>query len=251
MKKIAFYGKGGIGKSTTVSNVSMALAGMGYTVMQIGCDPKADSTINLTRGERIPTILTTMTEKGNSIGLHDIVFRGSGGVFCVEAGGPKPGYGCAGRGIITAFEQLELLGAYETYEPDVVIYDVLGDVVCGGFALPIRKGYADEVYIVTSGEKMALYAADNIRQSVMNNSSRGYAKIKGLILNSRNTANETKVVKEAAEEMGVDVLIRIPRDNIVQDAEDRGMTVIEYDPGSEMSLTYQKLANIIMGDENG
>ena len=251
MKKIAFYGKGGIGKSTTVSNVSMALAGMGYTVMQIGCDPKADSTINLTRGERIPTILTTMTEKGNSIGLRDIVFRGSGGVFCVEAGGPKPGYGCAGRGIITAFEQLELLGAYETYEPDVVIYDVLGDVVCGGFALPIRKGYADEVYIVTSGEKMALYAADNIRQSVMNNSSRGYAKIKGLILNSRNTANETKVVKEAAEEMGVDVLIRIPRDNIVQDAEDRGMTVIEYDPGSEMSLTYQKLANIIMGDENG
>ena len=251
MKKIAFYGKGGIGKSTTVSNVSMALAGMGYTVMQIGCDPKADSTINLTRGERIPTILTTMTKKGNSIGLRDIVFRGSGGVFCVEAGGPKPGYGCAGRGIITAFEQLELLGAYETYEPDVVIYDVLGDVVCGGFALPIRKGYADEVYIVTSGEKMALYAADNIRQSVMNNSSRGYAKIKGLILNSRNTANETKVVKEAAEEMGVDVLIRIPRDNIVQDAEDRGMTVIEYDPGSEMSLTYQKLANIIMGDENG
>jgi Nitrogenase subunit NifH (ATPase) len=251
MKKIAFYGKGGIGKSTTVSNVSMALAGMGYTVMQIGCDPKADSTINLTKGERIPTILTTMTEKGNSIGLCDIVFKGSGGVFCVEAGGPKPGYGCAGRGIITAFEQLELLGAYETYKPDVVIYDVLGDVVCGGFALPIRKGYADEVYIVTSGEKMALYAADNIRQSVMNNSFRGYAKIKGLILNSRNTANEAKVVKEAAEEMGIEVLIRIPRDNIVQDAEDRGITVIEYDPESEMSRTYQKLANIVIGDGNG
>lgn len=224
---------------------------MGCSVLQIGCDPKADSTITLTAGKRIPTVLTTMSEKGNITELKDIVFRGSGGVYCVETGGPKPGQGCAGRGIITAFEQLELLGAYGVYDPDVVIYDVLGDVVCGGFALPIRKGYAEEVYIVTSGERMALYAADNIQQSVRNNSSRGYAKVKGLVLNSRNIPDEERIVSEAANEMGTEVLIKIPRDSIVQDAEDRGMTVVEYAPLSEMSQAYRELAKIVIGDALG
>ena len=247
MKKIAFYGKGGIGKSTTVSNLSVALTDMGYSVMQIGCDPKADSTINLTKGEKIPTVLTMMSQKGSGITLDDVVFKGSGNVYCAETGGPKPGCGCAGRGIITAFEQLELLGIYERYNPDIVIYDVLGDVVCGGFALPIRKGYAEEVYIVTSGEKMALYAADNIQQAVINNSSRGYAKVKGLVLNSRNIPNEFEAVNEAAIQMKTELLLKIPRDSIIQEAENHGMTAVEYAPQSEISQAYRKLAKIVAG----
>ena len=161
MKKIAIYGKGGIGKSTTTSNLSAALAARGYKVMQIGCDPKADSTKNLMEGRKIPTVLDQIREKGDSVTLKDIVFEGAGGVICVESGGPTPGIGCAGRGIITAFEKLEELSAYEVFQPDIVLYDVLGDVVCGGFAMPIRGGYADDVLIVTSGEMMALFAAEN------------------------------------------------------------------------------------------
>ncbi|MCL1803912.1 MAG: AAA family ATPase, partial [Eubacteriaceae bacterium] len=165
MQKIAIYGKGGIGKSTVTSNVSAALAQMGYTVMQIGCDPKSDSTRNLTGGVKIPTVLDSLRDMGD-VELSDIVFRSDTGVLCVESGGPVPGVGCAGRGIITAFEKLEELEAYETYKPDIIFYDVLGDVVCGGFAMPIRGGYADEVLIVTSGEMMSLYAATNISYAV-------------------------------------------------------------------------------------
>ena len=162
MVKIAIYGKGGIGKSTTTSNLSAAFSRMGYRVMQIGCDPKSDSTKNLMGGEKVPTVLDQIREKGSdNIELEDIVFEGFNGVYCVEAGGPTPGIGCAGRGIITAFEKLQELGAYDVYQPDIVLYDVLGDVVCGGFAMPIRGGYADYVFIVTSGEMMAMFAATN------------------------------------------------------------------------------------------
>ena len=190
MVKIAIYGKGGIGKSTTTSNLSAALSELGYRVMQIGCDPKSDSVKNLMGGRKIPTVLDKLRESVSDVALKDIVFEGFGGVLCVEAGGPTPGIGCAGRGIITAFEKLEELDAYEIYKPDIVLYDVLGDVVCGGFAMPIRQGYADHVFIVTSGEMMALYAASNIAQAVKNFGSRGYARYAGVILNSRNVANE-------------------------------------------------------------
>ena len=187
-------------------------------------------------------------EKKNSVTLEDIVFQGSSGILCVETGGPKPGSGCAGRGVITAFEKLDALNAFKIYSPDIVIYDVLGDVVCGGFAQPIRKGYAEDVYVVTSGEKMAMYAADNICQSVRNNSDRGYAKVKGLVLNSRNVPNEKQLVDEAAVEMGTTVLITIPRDPVVQAAENVGKTVMEYDPKCEMADVYRELARIVLGE---
>lgn len=243
MVKIAVYGKGGIGKSTTTSNLSAAFSRMGYRVMQIGCDPKSDSTKNLMGGQKIPTVLDQIREKGSeNIELEDIVFEGFNGVFCVEAGGPTPGIGCAGRGIITAFEKLEELGAYEVYQPDIVLYDVLGDVVCGGFAMPIRGGYADYVFIVTSGEMMAMFAATNIAHAIRNFGKRGYAKLAGFIQNSRNVENEDELVAKAAEENETQVVKIIPRDGAVQIAENDGMTVIEALPDSEMAEEYKDLA---------
>ena len=246
MIKIAIYGKGGIGKSTTTSNLSAALSKMGYKVMQIGCDPKSDSVKNLMGGIRIPTVLDKLRENVSEVELEDIVFQGFNGVLCVEAGGPTPGIGCAGRGIITAFEKLEELDAYEVYKPDVVLYDVLGDVVCGGFAMPIRQGYADNVFIVTSGEMMALYAASNIAQAVKNFGSRGYAKYAGVILNSRNVANEVAVVEEALKEIGGKIIQVVPRDGLVQRAENQGKTVVEAFPDSEMAQCYMELARKMM-----
>ena len=189
MIKIAVYGKGGIGKSTTVSNLSVAFAEKGLKVMQIGCDPKADSTINLHGGLYIPTVLSLIKTKGSSLTLEDMVTEGYKGVLCVEAGGPTPGLGCAGRGIIAAMEKLKEKRAFEIYKPDAVIYDVLGDVVCGGFAMPIREGYAEKVFVITSGENMAIHAAANIAEAVRNFESRGYATLGGIILNRRNVKN--------------------------------------------------------------
>ena len=254
MRKIAIYGKGGIGKSTTTSNLSAALAGKGYHVMQIGCDPKADSTKGLMGGKRIPTVLEQLRAKGDELKLEDIVFEGYGGVLCVESGGPTPGVGCAGRGIISAFEKLAELRAFETYQPDIVIYDVLGDVVCGGFAMPIREGYAREVFIVSSGEMMALYAANNIAQAIRNFGRRGYARLRGIILNARNIADEQTIVQKAADEIGTQVVAYSPRSGDIQRAEAGGGTVFECLAESPMHAVYNDLADRVLNmtqDEKG
>ncbi|WP_455716506.1 nucleotide-binding protein [Anaerosporobacter sp.] len=251
MIKIAVYGKGGIGKSTTTSNLSAALSDAGLKVMQIGCDPKADSTKNLVIGNQIPTVLDQIKEKGRNIKLEDIVLPGYGNTLCVEAGGPTPGIGCAGRGIIAAFEELERLHAYEEFKPDVVLYDVLGDVVCGGFAMPIRGGYADHVFVVTSGEMMSLYAASNISSAIKSFGSRGYAKFEGLILNSRNIENELNIVQKAALEMETNIIKVMPRSGEVQIAEGEKKTVIEALPDSVMAMEYRDLAKRVMEVVNG
>ena len=246
MRKLAIYGKGGIGKSTTTSNLSAALSMLGLKVMQIGCDPKADSTKNLMGGNFIPTVLEVMNKKGDNITLEDIVFEGFNGVLCVEAGGPTPGVGCAGRGIIAAFEKLAELNAFEVYQPDIVIYDVLGDVVCGGFSMPIRNGYADEVYIVTSGEMMSMYAASNISTAVNQFKNRGYASLKGLILNAKNVENEYELVQKLATEINSSIYHYIPRDKVVQLSENDGKTVIEKESSCERANVYLELAKKII-----
>ena len=246
MIKIAIYGKGGIGKSTTVSNLSAALSDMGYKVMQIGCDPKADSTISLHGKGKISPVLDLVRQKKNDFTLEDMVTIGYGGVVCVEAGGPTPGLGCAGRGIIAALEKLAEKGAYETYKPDVVIYDVLGDVVCGGFSMPMRGGYADQVFVITSGENMAIHAAANIAMAIDGFKGRGYATLGGIILNRRNVKNEDAKVTELAEDIHSEVIATLSRSDTVQDAEDLGKTVVEAFPDSPMATEYRNLAKVLL-----
>lgn len=246
MIKIAVYGKGGIGKSTTVSNVAAALAQQGLTVMQIGCDPKADSTLQLRHGKEVPTVLELYNQKRSNFQLEDMVRIGYNGVICVEAGGPTPGLGCAGRGIITALEKLEEKGAYETYRPDVVLYDVLGDVVCGGFSMPMRKGYADQVFIITSGENMAIHAAANIAMAVTNFKKRGYASLGGFILNRRNVHREAEKVQELAEDFHTEIIGTLSRSEQVTLAEEQGKILLECYPDSVMAEEYRVLAHRIL-----
>lgn len=246
MLKIAVYGKGGIGKSTTVSNLSSAFAKMGLRVMQIGCDPKADSTRGLLSGRRIPTILDTIRTGKADIGLDDLVFAGEDGVLCAEAGGPTPGRGCAGKGIVTAFEQLNTLNAFQVYQPDIVLFDVLGDVVCGGFAAPLRDGYADVVFVVTSGEMMALYAAGNICTAVRDFAQYSNLTLGGLLVNKRNIEHEEERIAQFVDEVNVPVFGIIPRCNLVQDAEELGRTVVSQFPDSEQAAVYRDLAIRIM-----
>lgn len=246
MINIAVYGKGGIGKSTTVSNMSAALAQKGLTVMQIGCDPKSDSTSCLCGGDKPKPVLELIRGGKDDFSLDDMVRKGFSGVLCVEAGGPAPGLGCAGRGIIAALEKLKEKGAYEKYRPDVVFYDVLGDVVCGGFTMPMRPGYADKVFVITSGENMAIHAAANIAEAVSGFASRNYATLGGIILNRRNVKNERAKVSELAEDVKSEIVGELARCELVTEAEDMHKTVIEAFPESDMAQNYRNLADTVL-----
>ena len=245
MKRIAIYGKGGIGKSTTVSNIAAAMAAQGLRVLQLGCDPKADSTSAHLGGRERPTILDIVRSGRTDFTLEDLISQGEDGVYCAECGGPVPGSGCAGRGIVTAFETLKEHNVYEVYQPDVILYDVLGDVVCGGFAMPLRNGYAKDVFIVTSGEKMSLYAAANIALAIHNFKGRNYARLTGLIQNSRNVKDETSQIADMAAELEVPVAGVIPRDSLEQLAEEQNTTVTTAFPESDLAFVYQELARTI------
>lgn len=249
LRQIAIYGKGGIGKSTTTQNLTSGLAEMGRNVMVVGCDPKADSTRLLLGGLAQKTVLDTVRDQGSSLELDQIMREGFKGIRCVESGGPEPGVGCAGRGIITSINYLEQLGAY-TDDLDYVFYDVLGDVVCGGFAMPIREGKAKEIYIVASGEMMSLYAANNISKGIVRYARKGGVRLGGIICNSRNVDNEYELLKAFSEELGTQLIHFVPRDNVVQRAEIRKKTVIEYAPESNQAETYRRLARHIEENEH-
>lgn len=249
MRKIAIYGKGGIGKSTTTQNTVAALAEMGRRVMVVGCDPKADSTRLLLGGLAQKTVLDTLREEGEDVELEDICREGFKDCRCTESGGPEPGVGCAGRGIITSINLLEQLGAYhESHQLDYIFYDVLGDVVCGGFAMPIREGKAEQIYIVCSGEMMAMYAANNICKGIMKFAEAGGVRLGGLICNSRRVDNEREMIEELARQLGTQMIHFLPRDNDVQRAEIQKKTVIEWNPQCNQADEYRKLAQAI--DEN-
>ena len=249
MRKIAIYGKGGIGKSTTTQNTVAALAEMGKKIMIVGCDPKADSTRLILGGLSQNTVLDTLRESGEDLDLEDVVKLGFKGTRCVESGGPEPGVGCAGRGIITSINLLEQLGAYsEKFGIDYVFYDVLGDVVCGGFAMPMREGKAKEIYIVVSGEMMAMYAANNICKGIVKFAEAGGVRLGGLICNSRKVDNEQALIGALASKLGTQMIHFVPRDNVVQRAEINRKTVIEYEPTAGQADEYRHLAKAI--DEN-
>ena len=250
MRQIAIYGKGGIGKSTTTQNTVAGLASLGKKVMIVGCDPKADSTRLILHAKAQETVMDKVRELGTveDLELEDVLKYGYGDVKCVESGGPEPGVGCAVRGVITAINFLEEEGAY-TDDLDFVFYDVLGDVVCGGFAMPIRENKAEEIYIVVSGEMMAMYAANNIAKGILKYSSSGNVRLAGLICNSRNTDREADLITALADRLGTQMIHFVPRDNQVQRAELRRMTVIEYSPDHPQANEYRELARKIFENE--
>ncbi len=256
MRQIAIYGKGGIGKSTIATNLSMALREQGLKVMQVGCDPKRDSTRSLTQGKLIPTVLETYREHLRmgrdeyAIALEDIVFEGPQGVYCVESGGPEPGIGCAGRGVLTAINILRDLKAFDTYGVDVVVYDVLGDVVCGGFAQPIREGYAREIYLLCSGAFMSIYAANNIAKAIRRLSRRGETGLAGVICNSSGDEQfENKVLTDFAQTLGSKLVHVVPRSLVIQACEVESRTVLEHSPDSEEAEAFRELARRVMDND--
>ena len=245
MKEIAIYGKGGIGKSTLSSNISAALSMAGKKVLQIGCDPKHDSTRLLMGGKRITTVLDYIKcVNPTDYKTEDILTCGFCGTGCIEAGGPTPGVGCAGRGIITAFELIDKLHIKEQY--DTIVYDVLGDVVCGGFAVPIRREYADTVFLVTSGEYMSIYAANNILRGIKNYDGQE-RRVAGILYNCRNVKNEDERIKAFSEAVGLPVFAKVPRNDIFALAEKKNVTVMEMTEGrNEIAEIFNDIAARIL-----
>jgi len=250
-RKVAIYGKGGIGKSTTTQNTAAALAHFHSKKVFIhGCDPKADSTRLILGGMPQQTLMDVLRDHGAEKVTNEMVIRtGFGDIQCVESGGPEPGVGCAGRGVITAIDLMEESGAY-TDDLDFVFFDVLGDVVCGGFAMPIRDGKAQEVYIVASGEMMAIYAANNICKGLVKYAKQSGVRLGGIICNSRKVDGEKEFLEEFTAAIGTKMIHFVPRDNVVQKAEFNKKTVTEFDPEENQAFEYRELGRKIIENED-
>ena len=257
MKQIAIYGKGGIGKSTAATHLSYATANQGKTVLQVGCDPQSDSTANLLTKfpKPILEVLAAHDFEYEDISIAEILvqsklpFDNDGSVFCSEAGGPEPGVGCGGKGVIEAIKTLKRLNVFDELHPDLVIYDILGDVVCGGFSQPIRDGYAEETYVVTSGELEALYQAVNVMGAVRRFSTRSGSKLGGLIVNLRGLKDEQQIVTDFAERLGTRVIALIPFSQLIKECSGAATTVFEEHPDSVEAEEYRQLAATIMNGD--
>ncbi|MPM59599.1 Nitrogenase iron protein 1 [bioreactor metagenome] len=249
-RKIAIYGKGGIGKSTTTQNTAAAMAHFhGKKIFIHGCDPKADSTRLILGGKPQESLMDTLRAVGaEKVTLDKVVKKGFHDILCVESGGPEPGVGCAGRGVITAIDLMENQGAY-TDDLDFVFFDVLGDVVCGGFAMPIRDGKAQEVYIVASGEMMAIYAANNICKGLVKYANQSGVRLGGVVCNSRKVDREREFLDEFTKAIGTQMIHFVPRDNIVQKAEFNKKTVVEYNAEENQAKEYGELARRIIEND--
>jgi nitrogenase iron protein NifH len=246
-RKIAFYGKGGIGKSTTQQNTAAAMSHVySKKVFIHGCDPKADSTRLILGGKPQDTVMDMLRDEGEeNVTIEKVVKTGYSGIRCVESGGPEPGVGCAGRGVITAINMMEELGAYSP-DLDYTFFDVLGDVVCGGFAMPMREGKAQEIYIVASGEMMAMYAANNIARGLLKYADQSGVRLGGIICNSRKVDGELDLMQEFTSRLGTKMIHFVPRDNMVQKAEFNKKTVIEYDAECNQAHEYSELGRKII-----
>lgn len=268
MRRLAFYGKGGIGKSTIVTNVAACMSEQGLKVMVVGCDPKTDCTRNLRGSKSIKPLLDMLRERwgmeldltevltGKRITIDDLVaenviVRGYNDIICVEIGGPEPGIGCAGRGIILGVDVLRRLGVFNIYRPDIILFDVPGDIVCGGLALPLRRGLTDLVYVITSSEYLALHAANNLCKAIRRFASRGGSRLGGIIYNARGVVDKPEVVEEFARRIGAQLVSKIPRSNLIPEAEAHGMTVIQYAPSSDIAHTFRNLAKTLLEIRDG
>lgn len=257
IRQIAFYGKGGIGKSTISSNLAAVYAERGLNTMVIGCDPKADCTRNLRGDVDIPTVLDVLREKGvaklgltelvggKQVDMDEIVYKGYKGILCVEAGGPEPAVGCAGRGVIVVVDLLKRLGLYDGVDLDVIIYDVLGDIVCGGFGMPLRRGLADDVFIVTSADYLSIYAANNICKGIYRHASREGSPLGGIVYNVRGAIDDLVLVEEFAQSVGSKVIGAIPNDPTIMEGELYGKTTIELNPNTKIAGMFRDLATRI------
>ncbi|WP_044295608.1 nitrogenase iron protein NifH [Robinsoniella peoriensis] len=243
--RIAFYGKGGIGKSTIASNVSAVLALEGKKVLHIGCDPKADSTRGLT-GKRIPTLLDQLNQKDELLVREDVLFAGVNGVHCLEAGGPQAGCGCAGLGITAAMDELERMGILDE-SWDVIVYDVLGDVVCGGFSVPMRQHYADQVYIVTSPDYMSIYAANNILKGIRRYSAEDNSLLGGLVLNHVKDERDIRIGERFSVKTGAPITVTIRESSEMRMAEFQRMLFTQEFPYGMNTAALKKFANALSG----
>ncbi|MCR6546924.1 AAA family ATPase [Dehalobacterium formicoaceticum] len=247
--KIAFYGKGGIGKSTIASNIAAAMGSLGLKVLFIGCDPKSDSVKNIVGG-KIKSMLHLILEKGDFLAEEDFLEKGFLNISCIETGGPSPGVGCAGRGIITVMEELEKHNIFDK-DWDVIIYDVLGDVVCGGFAVPMREGYVDRVLLVSSSEYMSIYAANNILKSIEVFSDQKEPFLGGIIHNQRNDNAMGGLVRDFSEKVKVPIISEIPFAKEIIFSELDYKTVIEKYPDSAIASRFIETSKTIMAGITG
>ena len=245
MKKICIYGKGGIGKSTVTANVAAAAAESGHSVLVMGCDPKADTTRVLMH-HTIDTILDIHSALGETPAAEAILHRGAFGVGCMESGGPRAGEGCAGKGIALALQDIEELEIIEQTDPDLILYDVLGDVVCGGFSTPLRANVAETAYIVTTSDYMSIYAANNIAGCIRKFALRGGCRLGGLIYNARSAVGSVSRVEEFAAAIGTRIVAEIPMDRAISRAELHRMTVIEQAPQAPAAAAFRNLAELIL-----